>query len=926
MQRRAFLSLFAGASLLALSPIVTTPAIAFPRGGASNGGGGSVLLTTLTMLDTSGSGQSAGTVTPMFGLTFGKGAIPSGSAPSFQIGGTLQPFSWGSQARWSDGSLKFASFMCRLTSAITASGTVSVSVYSGGTAPSPSTTRTLAELLSLTDTTVSIAPPAGFSDGLSGTWVASLHDGINNGTANGYYGGTGHDIIYCDGDAGTVRVVLSDFKQSGSAHGQLVCLHYVQQITAVDGSLAYIRYLPEIQQPYYNNTTPAVAWRSFSTYQIAYGSGPTTINIPLPYSALPVSGITAGSNQITVTGNNYYLGQGWATSDRSATLPVYFSSSGTLDSALNANKTYFLFVPSSGPVFISGVPGPGNSGSSAVKLNGDGTGTMTVSPLFCTVPFGVTPGADNNAEYNFLNVGSVGANASILIQYDWSYLRSTKVIPPYDLTLSIADNPSQIDQAWNPNNFGAPCEFIGVTGNSADIGILNGYSVSYIHNQTTKNRRIVRNIGFGGGSFGKFRNSTPGASFFGWINLNNASYTGLPSSLTNAWWGRAHQQPNQGFSDFAGGATLIWSSPLSDHKSSCSAFAYLLSGEPQFCDHMISEVIGVCLALSGRNPTSPVTTYGISPGTQSQSGARGCAWYNRDCVWLANLAPASFADGTATGTYVRDLRANNAYYQYNVVASSSSSYVQSTGWFSPQPSAYQEFEVGYQSLAMMLSAIACEDSNALSYLTLRANLLNYYNDSLRIEHLLAYFATVTANGSTNAGLGSPITDVSQFGVWLPQFMSSFSWNDTDGTFTVSGAINGYVPTLNDTWFLNSLYASEDSGVLPGGFSKDTVYYVVNPTATTFQLAATKGGSPLVPTSPGTSTGTYLGGWCSNVQTINTDAIEGSGYAPIQLGAANWLQAAGVSTLKTTTHTAIGNLFTASGEGWTTGTFGFTTSY
>lgn len=68
----------------------------------------------------------------------------------------------------------------------------------------------------------------------------------------------------------------------------------------------------------------------------------------------------------------------------------------------------------------------------------------------------------------------------------------------------------------------------------------------------------------------------------------------------------------------------------------------------------------------------------------------------------------------------------------------------------------------------------------------------------------------------------------------------------------------------------------------GGFTLDVVpYYVVNPTGTTFQLAATKGGTPIVVTSFSASTNyTFLPGWrvtavSGNQVTIDLDS---SGFA------------------------------------------------
>lgn len=119
----------------AASALVSTRARAFllrPAGGAS---GAATQLATLTLVNTGGSTQAAGGVTPIFGWAFRQGDIPAGTAPQFLVSGVAQPYSWGCQSYWPDGSLCWAMFMLRTTAGIAGSGTLAVGVCGGGSAP-----------------------------------------------------------------------------------------------------------------------------------------------------------------------------------------------------------------------------------------------------------------------------------------------------------------------------------------------------------------------------------------------------------------------------------------------------------------------------------------------------------------------------------------------------------------------------------------------------------------------------------------------------------------------------------------------------------------------------------------------------------------------------------------------------------------------
>ena len=199
-------TLLGGVAVVALLATGINTGCAFPRGGGT-GSSGPTVLTTFTFVNTSASTQAANAITPMFGLAFKKGDVPSGQYPQMKMTATGHkvPLSLGCYSYWSDRSLKFCSAMGICPDAISGSGSLSVNLMNGGSAPSASS-RTLTELYSaLFQVNVTGATPTGAN--LSGTWNALLANNANN-----YQQAT-----YVDGPAGKVVRVRTKFVQSGSA-------------------------------------------------------------------------------------------------------------------------------------------------------------------------------------------------------------------------------------------------------------------------------------------------------------------------------------------------------------------------------------------------------------------------------------------------------------------------------------------------------------------------------------------------------------------------------------------------------------------------------------------------------------------------------------------------------------------------------------
>lgn len=202
---------------------------------------GGTALTTITLANTSATEQSAGFVSPMFGLPLKQGDVPAGQYPAFELadGTPCDPTIYATTS-WPDGSMKWCGVFLRVPSTVAGSGTLAITVKNGGGAPG-SSARAVSDLTAA-DLKVELT---GVTN-LSGVWTASLNDAITNGTV----------VVIGDGPAGMLVRILGDFKQSGSAHGQLVTWHYALIAQNSSGGLLGIRYLGRVAQPWADVSTP----------------------------------------------------------------------------------------------------------------------------------------------------------------------------------------------------------------------------------------------------------------------------------------------------------------------------------------------------------------------------------------------------------------------------------------------------------------------------------------------------------------------------------------------------------------------------------------------------------------------------------------------------------------------------------------------
>lgn len=912
----------------------TTAALARLHGGTASGGGGGggTLPTTMTLVNTSGSTQAANFISPIFGMTFKKGDIASGTAPIFTgtVSTTVYPYSWGLQSYYGDGSLRHASFMFICKDSIAGNANLSVTIASGGTAPSASS-RTLTEVYA--QNLYVGGPGVGAFGGLTGTWSGYLTNDSNN----------LYQYVYLDGQAGKSWRIGTNMAttKGGSAHGQLIVDHYITALQDVSGNLGGFRHIGRITQPYYDHDSPTKALRAFTSVSTKYGAGPTTINLTWPYSTTNFIG-SNGSATFTVAAagtQNFYSGAlpGEASSYVNC-VPGYLTA--TTDAALSTSQIYFAYTtgaPSNNTVFNLSIQ------NIATPLISSSGGTGTFVPIPVCLHGGSIYTADSQGRSNFFQgTGSLAADNTVRTQFNRTYLHSTGALPPWNLSVSgvafggtIKDIPDAAGSAakpyWNGTPTWTPCSCgpmspfnRGQGGSNPDIGPLQLWHACHFYNQSAVADLAVRTIGFASDfeGIGSVRDYTTG----GYINVSNTSYTGMPAPSgaqqstimiinNNVYGFTAPSQPTQGNYGF------VWGAEQNNaHKPNMAFYAFLVFGEPHFHDLMIEQGTGSLLEFSAgaRVPSGTAPAgYGIAMAAQS-GDLRNSAWTFRDVFLPAIFAadPANNGtgvDGSQVPKYLKDLAAGNmtwanAMYSSTFLGTPLNS---QNSWRQIFPDGtYLDsascggFMMGYFECVVAWYA-ALGNSDALAWVNNYATWINYVVNTLGGYHLYAEFDGAFLFDSAGNETG-PITSLTQYGI-IAGMMTSVSWTTSSPHFTANSPILGYVVTAGDKWIWGA--DQTPNGSPPGGFANNTPYYAVNVSGNNFDLSATIGGSAIAATNSGTlvqANGLATGfgtPWIilaappaasSGLIPSSTPASNPDSYCAYRALAFNWAAAAGAS--------------------------------
>jgi hypothetical protein len=142
-------------------------------------------------------------------------------------------------------------------------------------------------------------------------------------------------------------------------------------------------------------------------------------------------------------------------------------------------------------------------------------------------------------------------------------------------------------------------------------------------------------------------------------------------------------------------------------------------------------------------------------------------------------------------------------------------------------------------------------------------------------------AEATASSGTPITVGPTVTlsNASEFVVGTVNGFSTAALTGpvASSTFTATSASPCVFTAATPTGFTNNTPVTLTGGSLPAGFSTGTTYYLVSATATTFELAATVGGTAIGSTSTGSGTVTPAVPWTNEA---NQTYYTGSGINAI----------------------------------------------
>lgn len=844
-------------------------------------------LTSMTLANTSGSSTTG--CSPMFGHPFKKGAIPTGTAPIFKTtGGTVIPFSMSKQpALWSDGSIKHAAFILNLAAAsqtIAGSGTLTVNIFSGGTVPSASG-RALSDF-AIGGTALNVT--AVGQDNLSGTWVSDLNQGVSAANADNY--------VYMDGDAGKVWRVRASFRQSSANHGQLEGYWFAASLNDASAAFGGIRFLTRIAQPWYNVSSPAPQYRSFSALGVFNGASQIHDLVADMPTAKTFTWSGSGAN-LTSTANGYQSG-----------MACYLSTTGTLPAGLSTGQMYCTL--STGTNSLQVGLSFSDTIQNAVTITptnaGSGVHTMTLLPM--VTAYGTIWTCETNGRWSYQQGGgSVTADSTVLVKPNMTYWCETTLLPPYALgTYSPASNSSY---SYFCDTGGPYIRNIGQTGESEQIGPLPSYFARHIFTLAAVDEQLVRLSGLIAGHLPVcLRDNATHAIPV----VNNTTYANMPAKNQNFRW-YANPSNVSGFTPPSNTNvyTQGWSYVDYSHMPQWTYYPYFLTGEPQFMDVIVEyancavmhEYTGTDTAVvSGTVNSLKVARNGSINGNTYAGGIFHADDLLRAAAWPISMLGdgagiINTPENASYHQYLLDMLTTTfaGYADYRSMLQSGATYAYTNGMWNEADNAdggiQDSWTLGYL-IGACCKAYAQNELTTISdhiqymvkwpahvFTTWSAWLIPYYQAMSRVNG-----ASCQAGGCNT----QYITTDTQFAV----FGFGVSWNSGTNFFTLTATPSGYTLNNGDVFMWNGTL----EGTVPAGLSGNNVpYFVVNKSGSTFQLSTTLGGSPVTLTDTGSAGSIYgLPSSLPSTGFLGIPSATGSGYPANNLAHLSWVAALGLT--------------------------------
>ena len=799
-------------------------------------------LTSLTLANESASPQAPGFVTRIFGLPLREGDVPAGSWPAFFLGdGTPVPASLGKfPARWPDGSMRHVSVMLRVPASVPGSGSIAVTVKSGGIAPA-SSALTPASLTAASDLQVSANALRNWT---AGVWVSSVNKGIADG-----------DLWeFMDGPAGKVWRVYEAFRQAGADHAQAGVWHYVQALQNAAGGLYGLRYLGKFANGWHDVAAPAI--NTLAADGVAVKNGATTVRAVAPKAAARAftwsSGLSVASDAGLVSG-----------------MAVRLSTTGTLPAGLSNSTAYFVRLTGGGAFTLHGSVTDVDYNASPVAVTTAGTGTHTLTPavqleFYAAGPYTAGPTSD----YDFVQAGGTGAECTVAVSVDRAYRKASRLFGPIrtDISPAPATSADYYMDTWDmyPGQNG--------TGEREDIGYFAGWCTNHFINGAGLRRVRTTAMQYAARSWSLRRAATKAP-----MNLTPDAYAGLGAGTpTYSFYpsnDNAHSGVNAPLDKGRMRGTHDWS-----HQPHICAYAYIVTGEPQFLD--ATHDMGVAALASAQNKT--VTVSGTSYSNivlRDVYQVRTDAWILLDVAYAALLTPDDYM-GKPLGTMFRDVLARN--FDYLVAEKATGSAFARAAKVYPGVTVREgPWQIAYLLTAMHIAYTATGDADAKT----------------AIEDMFQYLDGIRANNGLKAV--SSFYNAIPGGRKNLASWDQLTFSNTLQSFTYSASTDVVSVVLESGWgaLANGapLMFYGDLGVTPpGGISVDTTYYMRDVSGSTFRVCATPGGPAIDLTTSGAE-GQHI--WAARLpgisNTVLDEAIYEQGIGTKLVASMRWAKALGL---------------------------------
>jgi len=810
--------------------------------------GPGALIATITLKNQSASATPAEFFPRMFGQPLEPGDILVGEYPRYELAdGTPCAASFGEPTYHPDGSVSFLPVVLRVPTSIAGSGSLTINVKGGGSAPSASAVSA-STVTSSSDLKVSANALRNWT---AGEWVTSVNQGITDG-----------DVwVFANGPAGRVLRVYEGFRQAGADHGQAGMWHYVQVLQNSAGGLFGLRHLGKFANGWHDVTTPQI--NTLVADAVVLKNGATIVRNIAPLAAARTFSWSSGFTAANITN----LANGMA---------VRLSTTGALPAGLSSNTAYFIRLSGGNGFTLHNSIQDVDYNSNAVVATDAGSGTHTLTPAVQLEYYAAGPyTAGVGGDFEFVQAGGSGSECDVTVTVDRAYRKASKLFGPIRTDLSPVAVPSR---DYNIETFQDLDPAQNNTGERPDIGYITGWCSRHFISGTGINTIRTHAYQQGLRSWSLRRRATKQP-----INLTDDSYPELGAAMQSFRFYPGNTAANSGVNSPADWGRLRgvfdWS-----HQPQIAAYAYLVTGEPQFLDASIDMAVAAVANIANRNPLVSGTQYSAIV-LRDEYQIRVEAWTIRDLAFAAMLTPANYS-GAPLGTYFKNILAEN--FDYLKAEKATGTAFSQTHKFYPSTNAQQgSWQLSYLLTAVNLAYTATGDADAkLAAEDLIANF-----DAIRVNkslHPISNYNNFMLGGPKGIDDWSKLVFSNSFNTQLPNVLSYDASTDTFSVVPVAGMgtpVNGAVV----------LVRPGGSGGVPSGMSADTRYYMRDVAGNSFKLAAAPGGAVVDIQSTGTGSGDYWYSWMPNAS--NSTMAESGGpksYASMLVAGVRWSKALGMS--------------------------------